>query len=184
MTPVVDAAAPAPGMSVVEPPAARFFSSYSCQRLSRYRCRIVTHSQALRLFVHIEDLLLGGRVERVHPVRVSMVMTALMSDSLLANGGTHDLVVVILEALGDAVLLVDLAALCHNGSGLLVDLARHCLLLTNDAVAHSVVNRIEETEEAGRDALFFCAPSDYCNSKSTKCPHGRSRWRAGRRGHP
>lgn len=130
-----------------------------------------THGNALGLFVHVKDLLLGLGVEAVHPAILAISSDAAVKlsgrspsdeDSPLADRGPDQLRVVLPERSSDALALVDLLGLVDNGRSLLPDFARDGLIFTNDPLADIVVDRVEEVEEAGRDALFFCRVSAVC----------------------
>mgnify|MGYP006876503791 CR=1 FL=1 len=64
--------------------------------------------------------------------------------------------VVVGELCADTSVLVDLSGLADNGSGVLVDLLADSLVLADDLGADRLVERVEEVEESGRDALLFC----------------------------
>ena len=71
--------------------------------------------------------------------------------------GAHDPIIVLLELVGDSVGLVKLAGVGHDGRCTLVELPRHGLVLSNDSLPGLLVERVEEGEEAGRDALLVCS---------------------------
>lgn len=64
-----------------------------------------------------------------------------------------------MEPSTDAAVLIHLLGLGGEDLGLLVQLAGDGLVLSNDALANRLVNRVDESDEAAGDALLFCSDS-------------------------
>jgi hypothetical protein len=74
----------------------------------------------------------------------------------LTNTGTDSFRVVVVESSGNTSVLVDLLGLGNDSVGVLVQLARNGLVLTDDLVSDSVVNAVEEVKEPAGNTLLFC----------------------------
>lgn len=107
---------------------------------------------ALSLVVDVEELLLGLRVE---------------VGNLLAEGRAERLGVVLVEALRDALVLVDLLGLGVRGRGVLAQLLRHRVALADEALARLLVNVVDKVQETRRDTLLVCLSDMKATSKLT-----------------
>lgn len=99
----------------------------------------MTYSNTTSLLVHVQDLLLGSSVERVH---------------LLADRGSDQLGIVVVKGRADTAVLVDLFGLGGEDGRLLANLGGDGLILAQGALAYTLVERVEKGQEARRDALF------------------------------
>lgn len=75
-------------------------------------------------------------------------------DSLLADRCSKDLAVVFLEPRADAPRLINFPSLGNGSGGMLMDLARDCLVFPNNLVTDGGVEVVEETEETRGDTLL------------------------------
>jgi hypothetical protein len=74
----------------------------------------------------------------------------------------------------DTAVLIHLLGLGSEDLGLLVQLAGNGLVLSNDALANRLVNRVNESDKAAGDALLFCSDSASFLMRRARCPGSRS----------
>lgn len=98
-------------------------------------------------------------------------------DSLLADRRSKDLAVVFLEPRADAPRLVNFPSLGNGSGGMLMNLARDCLVFPNNLVTDGGVDVVKEIEETGGDTLLIYQdkPSIRYSVSRAKADHIRSR---------